>query len=897
MNSLNDLNIFGSELIPFIDNRAFRVYYSKDPGNTISTGYTDYDYNLQIVNYDFIESITGTGTLVLNIDVGSTGATVDWGSLSAGISVTQNGNVYTATFSSVAEWKEIQQETVITPPSGFDGSYTINLELRWQRDIGPEIILRWSTENNITFYTTELSDPDTSYYVSNNTFQLINPPLINTPPLLSSTFTLVIDSPTNNLTGMYSLINPGIGVWDAVAKTYTVTGNYTEINQHLSSAFITFNAVTGSPTLRYTLTNNTVGIPVAKTQSMVQATWGLSGGTTFSFDENPKTIPTANKVVVSEQISTTYTVTLSFDTQIDNVTNTDTAITGVWNGSTYVFSGSLTQINNHLAGITITNNFHNSASFTLTYDVVNGFSQSNQLVQTVNVPYAIEFLPNIAINQTITTLDGSGQHILPVGISITELRNINPGLEYRIDLSNVGIEGAITWPNVAGVSFSQIDGKGMKWEVQSPLNQSIERIAVNSNFVAAGEQTFFATQPNKIHIFNKSNGALIRTISATGLVYSSGSLDYSVEHFPYEMDFIGNKLIVTTKIESGTRPNTSSGWTVTQQSGHVYVYDVTTGLLDYKITNPVASSDLYGYYLSVSDSGYFSVSAPLKQVITGNNTWRGVIYTYNLTNGSLVSSVSSYDFSEESLNGWGYYHKMYGSTVVSRLWTNTQYNSYGFYDVLLQTKSKKLFARPAGTALVTDKEGLSGRQIQPMSIDSQYMVILSDTASGAYRVWDHTNIEIVNNFNTPLISSSYGTNGNGIHFQCNGIYAFIPYVNANTSEGVIVIQDIITGDIKDQITTDNGDNARYGYRFAVTNNTVACAEIGPSSPANKIISSYKYTPGIEVASNINTIEEWNAIKNPTVKTRLTDNAYTVTISYPEYEGSTSKSWTVNVDLP
>ena len=160
-------------------------------------------------------------------------------------------------------------------------------------------------------------------------------------------------------------------------------------------------------------------------------------------------------------------------------------------------------------------------------------------------------------------------------------------------------------------------------------------VAISGNYAvvgAYGEGDASGTRSGKAYIFNVTTGVLVHTLTNPN-PYGFGSLDY----FGNAVAISGNYAVVGASGE-GDASDT--------ETGKAYIFNVTTGALLFTLTNPNVNSpsrgaftgDQFGYAVAVSGN-YAVVSAIYEDDADGYNS--GKAYIYNVTTGALVQKISN----------------------------------------------------------------------------------------------------------------------------------------------------------------------------------------------------------------------------------------------------------------
>ena len=162
-----------------------------------------------------------------------------------------------------------------------------------------------------------------------------------------------------------------------------------------------------------------------------------------------------------------------------------------------------------------------------------------------------------------------------------------------------------------------------------------------------------------------SGAAYVFDLTTGGLTYSfanPNSYSTSVfDHFGQGAD-IGDKYIAI----GSWRESGPSG----PDEGVVYVYDLSTGSLQYTLTNPnnysTATDDRFGYDVAVHGD-YLVVGAPREDSASGTEV--GIVYVYDLTTGNLVITIDNPDAYSNTFADWfGNRVEIHGNKIIAAAW-------------------------------------------------------------------------------------------------------------------------------------------------------------------------------------------------------------------------------------
>ena len=150
--TLESLNSNSSTTLPFTDNRPSDVQFdfqtARDINETITTQTFTLKRRIDITN--IIKPSEALTQFIVNVS-GVTGATVNFGTLPAGLTVTDNGSgIYTINgITTVSDWVAVRAPTV-TIPATFFGTTTVDCTVRWYNSLDAAFkTMSWTHGNYI----------------------------------------------------------------------------------------------------------------------------------------------------------------------------------------------------------------------------------------------------------------------------------------------------------------------------------------------------------------------------------------------------------------------------------------------------------------------------------------------------------------------------------------------------------------------------------------------------------------------------------------------------------------------------------------------------------------------------------------------------------------------------
>lgn len=156
---------------------------------------------------------------------------------------------------------------------------------------------------------------------------------------------------------------------------------------------------------------------------------------------------------------------------------------------------------------------------------------------------------------------------------------------------------------------------------------------------APSEDEASGTGSGKVYIFNNTNGNLLYTLDNPN---SSGTV--TNDQFGLEVAICENYAAVAAYKENSN-------------SGVVYIYGMSDGILDWTVTNPnpeaTASDDRFGYSIGISND-YTVASAPYEDE-SGVITSSGKVYMIDNTTGTVTYTLNNpndYDTASADFFGW-----------------------------------------------------------------------------------------------------------------------------------------------------------------------------------------------------------------------------------------------------
>ena len=302
-------------------------------------------------------------------------------------------------------------------------------------------------------------------------------------------------------------------------------------------------------------------------------------------------------------------------------------------------------------------------------------------------------------------------------------------------------------------------------------------------------------QSGKAYIFNVTTGALIHTLDNPN-AYDTSLGDF----FGQAVGISGNYCV------AGAWREDDSGGT---QSGKVYIFNVTTGVLVHTLDNPNAystsASDAFGSSVEISGN-YVIVGTPTEDDSGGSAS--GKAYIFNVDNSLSISQINSIRFTHG--NALEASHPIFDQAYVGGQLIHTLDNP-----------------NPYDTS-TTDYFSYS------LAISGNYCIVgarfedeAGNTNSGKAYIFNVTTGALVHTLDNPNVYSTSNGDQFGSAVAISGNYAFVCAPNENdtpsgkTDVGVVYIFNVTTGLLVDTIFipfTPTLTKYYFGERMSVSGN-------------------------------------------------------------------------------
>jgi hypothetical protein len=374
MNSLFDLNS-QTVTVEYGDFRPAGVEFNTTtPVNqtkNVLEGQT-YTASVGINIIDVVDYATTAVSYTVNVSA-QPGATVTWNVIPLGCSVSNpSTGVYRIDgINSAFIWEQVKNP-IITPDIDFYGTWTITSTINYLSTLSKS----WTTTVNVT-NVVELSTPSEFWFVTGSNLLTGNSTMLDTANPLSSWQVFVSVSPTVAVSTMSTAGSGGTSSFNNTTKLLTITGTNAQINSHLNSlTFVTNGVVEQDLVFTYTAQKISTLEVDTQTQNVRCALIRyLSSLTDFNYNEDTSKLitgaPLVTDLYATGTPSYTVTVTPTTTSAVRTMSSAGAGGSSSFNTSTkrLTLVGTKTQVNSHLAAITLIPESDYTSSFSLTYAV------------------------------------------------------------------------------------------------------------------------------------------------------------------------------------------------------------------------------------------------------------------------------------------------------------------------------------------------------------------------------------------------------------------------------------------------------------------------------------------------------------------------------------------------
>lgn len=401
MQSLTDLNNYNtSTTLPFTESRPARLLFNPntalDQSVTVNEG-DIFPASVGIEIIDIIDPDNSVPSYTINVS-NLNGLTVEWPTVPTGATVTNpSTGVYRISgFDTVADWNAIKYPNIILPsqpPNGYIGVFTYTSTIAYTDAVTGNQTKSWTTTVNVQDVTI-LTTPLDQRYELNGVTEISNTPNIidldseypgaiwtvtATPSLLEAVSSMASSS---TLGGSF--------IFNTSTKVFTITGTRTQVNGHLNNLSITSTTTAIDFAYTYLVENDQDNASDSKSQifknidiellsNPTSNTLTYSEDVDFTITSGP--LITDNDYTGSESYTATITVTDSL--AITSLSSGGSGGSSSFNSETKVLTitGTKTQVNSHLASISVVMAPDYDDSFIITYTVVKFDSSTASKIQ------------------------------------------------------------------------------------------------------------------------------------------------------------------------------------------------------------------------------------------------------------------------------------------------------------------------------------------------------------------------------------------------------------------------------------------------------------------------------------------------------------------------------------
>lgn len=446
MGSFTDLNAYAAETINFNDLRApgprFNLPIETAVFTNTATSGT-FPITRQNPTSEVLIEVTeiirpDVADFSMAVDVSSVpGAVVSWPVVPSGCVVLNpaTGIYVIEGIDTVAIWDQIKNPNIVLP-SGFAGVFQYIVGFGWYGETGEtttgyivgqyvpvaylpsEFSLTCSrnrirpngTTQNSTFSLTGelkqsgLTDPEPFEFKINTTLVLNNyfegsyiaseyfaniTPQVNDPEIGKIWTVTVTPSITTAITSMSSSGSGGTSVFNGTSKVLTITGDYVQVNSHLSSLTIQFSSVKTNLNLVYNATNDTDDVNDTKTQfaqCFDVKFLALPTVDSFLYNEDTNYIIQGHPEITGPDGNYTLTITPSSAGAVETYVNLVSWNASI-NNSTKVLTltGTKSELNSLRGNIIIDSGGDFVSNFTLTFALTTSTGLVNSHAVNVNI--------------------------------------------------------------------------------------------------------------------------------------------------------------------------------------------------------------------------------------------------------------------------------------------------------------------------------------------------------------------------------------------------------------------------------------------------------------------------------------------------------------------------------
>jgi hypothetical protein len=193
-------------------------------------------------------------------------------------------------------------------------------------------------------------------------------------------------------------------------------------------------------------------------------------------------------------------------------------------------------------------------------------------------------------------------------------------------------------------------------------------VDVSGNYAivsAKGEDDAGVNSAGRAYIFNVTTGALVHTLDNPNPIGTA-----AFDEFGRNVSISGNYAILGAYMEDETG---------IQSSGKAYIFNVTTGALVHTLDNPnvygTSAGDNFGWSVSISGD-YAIVGAKNEDEASGNNS--GKLYIFNVTTGTLVKTLDNPNaYGTPAGDAFGQKVDISGNYIIAGVYVDPTYGTTG----------------------------------------------------------------------------------------------------------------------------------------------------------------------------------------------------------------------------
>lgn len=318
MNSLEQLNQFSSNGIPYEDSRAYSISFDATSPVNQSVATIEGQVWVSPVGINITELLSTPGDMYYTIDLSGITLPINfsWQNHPLGLTseVIATGIYQMRGIISTENWELIKNPLIQIYDQGTNFSYPVSITYPNPSNVSTTLTKTWTVSVNVT-NTLEITTPGNWTYIKNSPGTINNTPeIVDTTQDATYTIT-VTPSNTSFVSYMSTTGSGGSSSYNNISKVLTITGTKPQINSHLSHIILTTaNNVVGSFTLTYSMTNHISGLVTSVQQSLVGSAEGYAIGVgTFSED-----VPFDLDFSIVDNSATATTYSFSIAQQIPN---------------------------------------------------------------------------------------------------------------------------------------------------------------------------------------------------------------------------------------------------------------------------------------------------------------------------------------------------------------------------------------------------------------------------------------------------------------------------------------------------------------------------------------------------------------------------------------------------